>query len=146
MSGEKTNPQAVSDEVFGKMTYKHSWSRSQSINWWGGDNLTVQVTAHAYTGDSILDVQRSSYKEFQVGIEEIIKSCETLLVDYVRSNSDLECKGQDLFRVLTPRNIIFQRDGGWGVLFDAEFDIENGVALYKDVGKGFKVGPQDDFL
>ena len=44
-----------------------------------------------------------------------------------------------------PKTIIFERDDSWGILFNTDYDIENGVALFI-INKKILVGPQDLFL
>ena len=50
-----------------------------------------------------------------------------------------------LDELLEPKSIVFERDNSWGILFECNCDIENGIALFIKNGE-IKVGSQDDFL
>ena len=55
---------------------------------------------------------------------------------------DINAKLDD---ILEPTSVIFERDNSWGVLFECDCDIENGLAVFIKNGE-IKVGSQDDFL
>lgn len=135
----------VDDAVFGEMEYKHSWYRTQSVYWWGGVNLNVNITAHAYTGKGITDQQRASFSEYQKNIDNVIEKSIPIISDNLRSIFDADYTEEELFRKLVPRTVLFLENGDWGILFDTDIDIEHGIALYKQSGE-WKVGLQDDFL
>ncbi|HIE34698.1 MAG TPA: DUF2004 domain-containing protein [Campylobacterales bacterium] len=46
---------------------------------------------------------------------------------------------------LIPKTIIFERDSSWGILFDTDYDVEDGVAVFI-INEKIQVGPQDLFL
>ncbi|WP_312928991.1 hypothetical protein [Stutzerimonas nitrititolerans] len=135
----------LDDAVFGKMEYKHSWYKMQSIRWWGIQELDVKITAHAYTGKNITEQQRNAFIEYQREIEDIIVNSAPILRDSLHSIFDVNYTTEELFIELTPRTVLFLEDGDWGILFDSKSDIEHGIALYKHNGI-WKAGPQDDFL
>lgn len=136
----------IVDEVFGEMHYKHSWCRVESADWWNGQALMVQVTAQAYSGDEILDVQREAFSSYRKNIGEIVDRAIPMLMDYVSSSYGCKYSKSEIMEALIPNNVLFERDGSWGVLFDASFDIENGLAFFIDAGGSLLVGTQDDFL
>jgi len=131
----------IVDKVFGEMEYKHSWTKKDNFLFLG-KTYTVNVTAQAYKGDEILESQRfsySNYKNFLQDHESIIKE---KLMEYCKSTYDINISVEEC---LIPQTIIFERDGSWGILFDTDYDVENGVAIFIINGK-IQVGPQDLFL
>lgn len=136
----------INDPTFGCMEYKHSWVRESEVEWWEDNVNKVKITAHAYTGDGISDAQRNAFVEYEKTIKEVICSSLKNLTSFIKDNYGIAYSEKDLFDVLKPKTVLFQQDGSWGVLFDADFDIENGISLYKENTGDFKVGVQDDFL
>ena len=63
----------------------------------------------------------------------------------LRSAFDVNYGNDEIFNKLVPRSVLFQENGDWGILFDAEVDVEHGIALYKRNGN-WQAGLQDDFL
>lgn len=130
----------------GEMYYRHSWCREENVDWWGNKSVNVQITAHAYTGDAITDQQRNAFNDYTANITTFIERGLPLILDYVQATHDITYTTEELLLALTPKNVLFQKDGSWGVLFDCEFDIENGLALYKTNDNVIRVGSQDEFL
>lgn len=139
------NTITLDDPTFGEMAYKHSWYRKQRTHWWKNAGLDVQITAHAYSGEGISDKQRAAFSEYQKTIQDVVKTSIPNIVEYIKNNYNETYTEEEIFDALTPRNVLFMENGDWGVLFDADVDAENGIALYKEEGT-FKIGPQDDFL
>lgn len=135
----------LNDSVFGEMEYRHSWFKTQTVNWWGAENLDVKITAHAYDGEKITDQQRNSFLEYSQNIDDVINDSVSSVCDFLRLNFDVECTKKNLFELLTPTAVVFFESGSWGVLFDSKADAEHGVSLYKEQAQ-WKVGFQDDFL
>lgn len=145
--GDNMNKQdSVNDPIFGRMEYDHSWSKKQAVNWWGEQEVLVEITAQAYNGDDITDLQRESYVEYSGNINNLSLNSKEKLCDFAKRFYDKEYSGTEITNILKPRTVLFHRDGTWGILFDSEFDIENGVALYKNKHGETVVGTQDDFL
>lgn len=145
MSEAISNTLILEDPVFGKMEYKHSWYKTILVKWWQDRDVNVQISAHAYSGEGISDQQRDAFHEYQDTIDRVITNSITKIKEYIKTNYDLNLGDKEMFDSLTPSNVLFFKDGSWGILFDASFDIENGIALYKEKG-AFKVGCQDEFL
>jgi len=135
----------IIDPVFGEMTYQHSWVRSEGIDWWG--TYTVEITAHAYTGQLIAEEQKVAYLDYKNTAEKFIADSVPLLVKFINDSYDLasSISNADLLALLKPTAVLFQRDGSWGVLFESDLEPENGIAIFKENGV-IKVGTQDDFL
>jgi len=130
------------DKIFGEMEYKHSWTKKDSFLFMD-KAYPINITAQAYKGDNILESQRSNYSHYKTYLEKHKDEIENKLIDYCKEI----CKNDEveLNSCLTPKTIIFERDNSWGILFDTNCDVENGVALFF-VNDKVEVGPQDLFL
>ena len=129
------------DKVFGEMEYKHSWIKKDSFLFLD-KAYVVNITAQAYKGDAILESQQVNYLNYKKYLERYREEIEKKLADYCKEICENEI---DLSDCLTPQTIIFERDGSWGILFDTDCDIENGVAVFIIKNK-IEVGHQDLFL
>lgn len=131
----------IIDNTFGEMEYKHSWIKKDSFLFLDKAHI-VNIIAQAYKGDDIVDAQRENYLNYKKFLEEHQDEYEKKLQDYCNEICDDK---MSLDKCLTPTSIIFERDGSWGVLFESDCDIENGVALFIR-NNTIEVGPQDSFL
>jgi hypothetical protein len=129
------------NKVFGEMEYKHSWTKKDSFLFMD-KAYPVNITAQAYKGDDILEIQQLNYSHYKTYLEKHKDEIENKLIQYCKEicNNELE-----LSSCLTPKTVIFERDNSWGILFDTDCDVENGVALFV-VNDKIEVGPQDLFL
>ena len=131
----------IKDKVFGEMEYKHSWTKQDSFIFLGKPFM-VNVVAQAYKGDDILESQQQNYINFRNYLEEHKDNVQKILEDYCKATYSANI---ELNKYLEPKTIIFERDGSWGILFDTDYDIENGIALFI-IDNKIKVGTQDLFL
>jgi len=131
----------IVDKVFGEMEYKHSWEKKDSLLFLD-KAYPIKIVAQAYKGDAILESQQNSYLEYKKFLEKHNKEIKEKLLNYCKEICNSEIALQDC---LTPTAVIFERDGSWGILFESNCDIENGVALFV-VDREIKVGSQDLFL
>ena len=129
------------DKVFGEMEYKHSWTKKDNFSFLG-KTYTVNITAQAYKGDKILDSQQFSYSNYKNFLQDHESIIREKLTKYCKSTYGINISVEEC---LIPRTIIFERDGSWGILFDTDYDVENGVAIFI-VNEKIQVGPQDLFL
>lgn len=129
------------DKVFGEMEYKHSWTKKDSFSFLDKAYI-VNVTAQAYKGNDILESQQSSYSNYRKYFEENKSEIKEKLIEYCKSTYDTDTPIEEC---LIPKTIIFERDNSWGILFDTDYDVENGVALFV-INEKIQVGPQDLFL
>ena len=135
----------LEDKVFGKLEYRHSWIRKEILKWNNVDCI-VKLIAQAYTGDDVLESQRNMYLEYVKNIDSIISKAMPILNEYCKETFKIEIlSDDDLFALLTPKTILFERDNSWGILFDLELDDENGIAFFI-IDNEIKVGPQELFL
>ena len=135
----------VNDKVFGNMIYKHSWIKQEIINWWGGKEFKIKIKAHAYKGQDILECQRNAYKKYLNETNKVISKAIPLLIQYLQSIKENSITEVELYQHLIPTEVIFMRDSEWGILFDTDWDEENGIAIYTE-NHEVKVGPEDSFL
>ena len=63
----------INDPVFGKITYQHRWYKTEDIVLFG-KRWNITIAAQAYTGQSILQIQRDCYKGYPAS-EELRKDC-----------------------------------------------------------------------
>jgi hypothetical protein len=131
----------IKDREFGEMEYKHSWTKKDSLIFLDKAYI-VNVTAQAYKGDEILESQRSNFKNYK---EILDKNSEDIQMKLKQYFIDIFNKEGSLSDLLEPKTVIFERDGSWGILFESDCDIENGVAVFIKNGE-IKVGPQDELI
>ena len=138
-------PETIVDCVFGKMEYKHSWTKKEELKVFGKTYL-VNITAQAYKGNSILEEQRAFYVEYKKRISKIIEKALPKIEEYCTKSFNLSNITQDnVISALTPKTVLFQRDGTWGLLFDCIWDEEHGVGLLIKNDE-LIIGPQDILL
>ena len=135
----------VTDPVFGEMVYSHSWSRKETISWW----LTceVKISAKAFKYDSITEKQREAFKDYKSEIDDFVSEAIPKIKTFLEDNYDIEpnLTQASVIKILHPQIVLFLKDGAWGVLFDSDLDVENGLGVFK-VNGVVKVGKQDDFI
>jgi hypothetical protein len=137
-----TNTNIV-DPVFGELAYYHSWVKEEAIGWWG--QIKVKIIVTAYKGEGIEQRQRDAYLSYKESAESIISSSIGLLESFIAQEGH-NATQDTLMIKLQPSSVVFEKDGSWLVLFDSDWDVENGVALYIATNGELKVGAQDEFL
>ena len=131
----------VKDKIFGEMEYKHSWTKEESVIFFGKSYI-INVTAQAYSTDTILESQQKNYANFRSYLEEHKNEIEEKLMEYCKTICDVTVT---LDECMNPKTVIFERDGSWGILFDTDYDVENGIALFV-INNQIKVDREDSFL
>jgi len=129
------------DKAFGEMEYKHSWTKKEAFLFLD-KAYVVNIVAQAYKGDVILESQQLNYTSYKKFLEDNGDKIVEKLKEYCKSNFNIEVS---LDKCLIPKTIIFERDGSWGILFDTDYDIENGIAVFF-IKEKIKIGSQDLFL
>ena len=136
---------ACIDPVFGEMIYSHSWSRQETISWWG--TRKVKISAKAFKDEDITNEQRKAFHEYKdtIGnfIDEALPKIYYFLVHIYEYNVPFSL--ENLREILRPQTVLFLRDGTWGILFDSNIDIENGLGVFKINGQ-ITVGTQEEFI
>ncbi len=131
----------MKDQVFGEMTYKHSWTKKDSFLFLDKP-YAVNITAQAYKGDDILASQQSNYTNYKAYIENNKNEIETKLIEYCQAIYKTD---ENPIEHLKPTTILFERDNSWGILFETKHDAEHGLGMFIIDGN-IKIGPQDLFL
>lgn len=130
---------------FKNAEWKHGWSQQEKITWWGEHPITIKVTAQATKDETVSKVQVEAYRDFDRKIEGIIKSKKKDMIAYIQTHYKKRYTEDELVKSVTPRSVVFTRDGEWGILFDLKVNAEDGLALYTK-GQSVIVGEQDQFL
>ena len=142
----------VMDAVFGEMTYRHRWFKTEILNIFEKD-FSVKIVAKAFSGKPITDEQRDAYKWFKENLGQINETMTQLASGYINENCQefaanwrgarMVASPADLAQIITPRTILFTKDGGILVLFDCPWD-EHGIAI--QLKPEIEIGCQDIFL
>ncbi len=131
----------INDIVFGEMIYKYSWMKKDKFIFLGKE-YEINIIAQAYKGNEILEVQRNNFIQYQ---EFLNKNSDDIKIKLRKYLKEMFNTNLSLDELVEPKSIVFERDNSWGILFECDCDIENGIALFIKNGE-IKVGSQDDFL
>jgi len=131
----------VKDKVFGEMQYKHSWIKKDSFIFLD-KAYSINVIAQAYRNDDILESQQINYTNFRNYLDEYKEEIEKKLMEYCKTICDATITLEECIK---PKTVIFERDGSWGILFDTDCDVENGIALFV-INNQIQVDREDLFL
>lgn len=131
----------INDKIFGEMLYNHSWEKKGGLIFLDKE-YRVDIIAQAYRGNEILQTQQNNYIQYQEFLDKNSDVIQIKLKNYLKEIFDID---DQLDEILEPTAVIFERDNSWGILFECDCDIENGIAVFIKNGE-IKVGSQDDFL
>lgn len=134
----------ITDPVFGRMCYEHRWIKKEDICIFG-KNQTIKICAKAFNEKPITDSQRTSYLKMKKNLGNILNECVDKIYDYL--NKFYNAKLEDVSKVnehVQFTHIIFMQDGDTVLLFDTDYDIENGIGI--QIYPEIEIGPQDAFL
>jgi hypothetical protein len=125
----------MTDEIFGEVKFDSGWYKNESLTFCG-KKYEIYICANSYREtDLITDSQRFAYKSFVDGKASVEKETEALLASL---------KTKDFMDAFKPTGLVFEREGGYAILFDDETDPDNGVAVVLAPKK--EVMTQDDYL
>lgn len=137
--------ETVTDPVFGEMTFRHTWKGKTTLPWNGNtgrEEIPVTLYADAYTGQKILPVQQECYSAFLRDRDRILDQMRDCLWKYCQRSYDSALTRPDFLQKVTPKSLLFNRDGTWGILFECPWDPEMDLAV--KVSKGsFEAGPDE---
>lgn len=134
---------SIEDPTFGKMDYKYGWR--MPMEFFFGDKIhTIECVAEAFSTEEITSEQQNAYQEYCNSREKIELLVAELLGSYVRDEVEDGANFKPLVEHAQPTHIIFQQDGGYGVLFNCDWDEEHGLVV--SIQPERYVGPQDMFL
>lgn len=142
----------VMDPVFGEMTYRHRWFKNEHITLWGKE-FPVVIVAKAFSGKPISDEQRESYAWFKKNLSQVDNTITELASNYINENCQefatywsgarMIQSADDLKSILTPKTILFTKNGAILILLDCPWD-EHGIAI--QLKPTVEIGSQDMFL
>ena len=134
----------INDSVFGKMNYDFDWTKDEEINLWG-KAYTLGIIVQSEDGENIpiSKLQQDAYSFFKSNFSLLEEKAMSALLNYCRGILDIDDCSRDYFLAHSkPTAIFFSLNGDWGILFDSDFDEENGITVMFSNGE-FMVGPQD---
>lgn len=134
----------IIDSVFGKMCYEHRWTKEENIYVFG-KTQTIKICAKSFNEKPITDSQRASYLKIKKNLDDILNECAEKIYDYLNKfyNAKLENRSK-INEHIQFTHIIFMQDGDTVLLFDTDYDIENGIGI--QIYPEMEIGPQDAFL
>lgn len=126
------------DTVFGLMIYRHQWQKKSTLNFLG-QMWPILVAAQAYTGKPITTAEQESFVWVKKNWHSLQGKAEEALKNYIVENrSDLAqywpaVRGlesrAEIAKAVTPRMLLFQRDGSAVLFLDCQWDQENGLGI-----------------
>ncbi|MDR1531373.1 MAG: hypothetical protein LBS62_04185 [Clostridiales bacterium] len=128
--------------VFGEITFNHGWDGKATITLWGRQYNIVYTAAAYFKKDGITAEQERAFTAFQSDKVARLAQVETLLQRYI-SGADPKEPTSGRAR-LTPRSLLFERDGGYALLLDDADNPDNGLAVRLHPDE--RVMTQDEYL
>ena len=128
------------DKVFGQLEYKYNFFKYEKIDLFHR-KYNVKIVVESYD-KTILDIQRENYQNYS----KYIESNKDQIIDIVKKYFlDIYGKNIDVQENIIPVTLYFSKDGSWGILFDTNFDEENGFSFFVQDNE-LNVGTQDMFI
>lgn len=125
----------MNNSIFGEMIFNTGWKAATEITLFGKTaSITVKAKAY-YEKDGITTEQEAAFSDFNDNKVKRLKIVEKLLSDY----SVIDTSNR-----FTPRTLLFDREGGYAILFDDKSDVDNGVVVCLLPTE--KVLTQDEYL
>ena len=128
-------------DVFGKMEYKHGWTKFQDITFFKKP-YKIRISAQAYSGKDITPEQQKSYSKFIKNENKYINIIVCKIKEYIDENIDEPVS--DVSSLIEPKTLLFKDNGDVIMLFDCKWDIEHGFAV--QIIPKIAMGVQDLFL
>ena len=143
----------INDPVFGKMTYQHRWYKTDDIVLFG-KHWDITIAAQAYTGQSILQIQRENYKWYTQHRDEVAEKITKALIQYININCEALADAwvgarkvnfpSELDGIVSPKTLLLSRNDSIVMLFECKWDVDHGLAV--QIYPHYEIGPQDLFL
>lgn len=135
------------DKVFGDIFYDYGWRKKEEIKFWNIER-EIEINAVAYIGEDITEIQRKEYEWLKNNLELISEACLTRINEYILENySSYDIKFKDIPKLISPIEILFERDEKViGILFNCDFDKENGIGIKIKDRKITMIGYQNTVL
>lgn len=137
----------IDDKVFGQLTYNYQWERKIEASLWGrSQELLLAIESETDEDESVSEVQRAAYQAFQQQHVALEEEMLERLVQYCREELKIEdCTGETFLVHNVPTSIFFPLSGEWAIMFDSDYDEEEGLTAVVRGGQ-VEVGSQDIIL
>ncbi len=132
------------DDVFGEMTYKYNWVKTDDIELWE-KKYSIRVIAKAYENQDINEHQRKGYNYLKNNIDEISKSGLDKLIEFYKNQISKDKSNNEIIELVEPKTIIFTQKDKFGILCSCSWDKEHGIAIIINENKIY-IGSQDELL
>lgn len=110
----------MNNPVFGEVKFNCGWETTTVIKFFGKE-YSVVVNAQSYfESDPITFKQDKAFEKFKNNKAKCMSIVEALLTESV-TNTALAC--------FVPQMLLFQRDGGYALLFDDTADEDGGIVV-----------------
>lgn len=126
----------IKDKVFGELKFRYGWKKEEKLNLWGKE-YSVQCTIYIGEDEEISEKARESYKSYK----EVEKKIDKILEEHI---SEIDRDILDAKEKMRPMTIAFYNNGDSGVIFECDWDLDNGVALL--LTPEIKIVNNDDLL
>ena len=124
----------MNDKIFGEVSFDAGWNKDENISLWGKTNGILVTAVAYYESEAITEAQQSSYRSYNLNKSIMEKKIEQLLSNYMDEPE----------KHLTPRFLVFEKDGAYALMLDDDNDPDNGVAV--QLAPVAKVTSQDAYL
>lgn len=125
----------MNNKIFGELMFNIGWKTKTDISLYG-TTYNVVVKAKAYhENDGVTSEQESAYADFKGNKGIRLITVEKLLDAFSESNPA---------KRFIPQTLLFQRNGGYAILFEDKQDVDGGVAVI--LAPKAEVKSQDEYL
>ena len=124
----------MKDKIYGEVSFDAGWNRTEKMSLWGKTNDILITAVAYYESETINEAQQSAYRSFNLNKSIMEKKIEQLLSNYMDEPE----------KHLTPRFLVFEKDGAYALMLDDDNDPDNGVAV--QLAPVAKVTSQDAYL
>lgn len=126
----------IEDRVFGELRFSYGWKKEERLNLWGNE-YPIRCVVYIDENEIISEKARKSY--------EFYKKIENKIENIIQKN--ISKIGKDLKYIqehMRPRTLVIYNDGESGIVFECDWDLDNGIALL--LTPDIKLGTNDDLL
>jgi len=137
----------INDNVFGQLTYNYQWERPIEVCLLGNTHeLVLAIESESDEDETIADVQRTAYQDFQQRLPALDAAMLERLVKYCQEELGIASCSAETFKAHNrPISIFIPLSGEWAIMFDSDYDEESGLAVVVR-GDQIEAGPQDIIL
>ena len=137
----------INDNVFGQLTYNYQWERPVEVCLFGQTHeLVLAIESESDEDESVSDVQRAAYQDFQQRLPALEVALLERLVKYSQKEMGIaNCSAETFKAHNRPTSVFFPLSGEWAIMFDSDYDEESGLAVVVR-GDQIDAGSQDIIL